>query len=245
MCPPTRISWSWGSASRRDNPELRSILARGLPIMSFPAFLHTRFLAQVAECRRCGRRRKTTTTAMLAWILEQAGFRPDYLIGGMARNFPAPARLDATGLTVLEGDVVACAFDDPSPKFAITHPKLSSSPISSPTTPICIRIPRPCVPCSARSSVCCHPTAASSCRPTMMRRPARRRRRHVRFVSRVSGARGSADRRSVPDAAWLALSSRQHQVRAAARRRDERAERRSGGTSRDAFRRTSAQASAP
>ena len=106
-----------GKRVATDNPELQSILARGLPHLSFPAFLRTRFLTRSRNAVVAGGVGKTTTTAMLAWILEDAGCRPDYLIGGMARNFPAPARLDATGLTVLEGDEYASAFDDPSPKF--------------------------------------------------------------------------------------------------------------------------------
>jgi UDP-N-acetylmuramate: L-alanyl-gamma-D-glutamyl-meso-diaminopimelate ligase len=113
-----------GKRVAANNPELRSVLARGLPVMSFPAFLHARFLARSRNAVVAGGVGKTTTTAMLAWILEQAGLCPDYLIGGMARNFPAPARLDATGLTVLEGDEYACAFDDPSPKFLHYAPEV-------------------------------------------------------------------------------------------------------------------------
>ena len=113
-----------GKRVAANNPELRSILARGLPFMSFPAFLHTRFLARSRNAVVAGGVGKTTTTAMLAWILEDAGLRPDYLIGGMARNFPASARFDATGLTVLEGDEYACAFDDLSPKFLHYAPEV-------------------------------------------------------------------------------------------------------------------------
>jgi UDP-N-acetylmuramate: L-alanyl-gamma-D-glutamyl-meso-diaminopimelate ligase len=107
-----------------NNPELRSVLERGLPFMSFPAFLHRRFLARARNAVVAGGVGKTTTTAMLAWILEEAGLRPDYLIGGLVRNFRASARLDATGLTVIEGDEYASSFDDPSPKFLHYAPEV-------------------------------------------------------------------------------------------------------------------------
>jgi UDP-N-acetylmuramate: L-alanyl-gamma-D-glutamyl-meso-diaminopimelate ligase len=114
-----------GKRVAEDNPELRAVLARGLPCTSFPRFLHERFLSTARNAVVAGGVGKTTTTAMLAWILEEAGLGPDYLIGGMARNFAAPARFRAAGLTVIEGDEYACSFDDPAPKFLQYAPEVA------------------------------------------------------------------------------------------------------------------------
>jgi UDP-N-acetylmuramate: L-alanyl-gamma-D-glutamyl-meso-diaminopimelate ligase len=68
---------------------------------------------------------KTTTTSMLAWILESARRDPDYLIGGLARNFAAPARLRGAEFAVIEGDEYASCFDDPQPKFMHYRPEVA------------------------------------------------------------------------------------------------------------------------
>jgi UDP-N-acetylmuramate: L-alanyl-gamma-D-glutamyl-meso-diaminopimelate ligase len=60
---------------------------------------------------------KTTTSALLTWILEHAGKQPDYLVGGVPRDLPHPARFTGSALAVLEGDEYASCFDDPLPKF--------------------------------------------------------------------------------------------------------------------------------
>lgn len=113
-----------GRRIRSDNPQLQDARARGLPVQSFPAFLRSRFLDRTRNAVVAGGVGKTTTTAMLAWILEREGLRPDYLIGGIARGFSAPARLDGAGLTVLEGDEYASGIDDASPKFLHYAPEL-------------------------------------------------------------------------------------------------------------------------
>lgn len=107
-----------------DNRQLLDVLARGLPVQSFPAFLRSRFLHRSRNAVVAGGVGKTTTTAMLAWILERAGLGPDYLIGGIAHGFSAPARFTGAGLTVLEGDEYASGIDDASPKFLHYEPEL-------------------------------------------------------------------------------------------------------------------------
>ena len=67
---------------------------------------------------------KTTTTAMLAWILEHAGRGPDYLIGGLARDLELPARFMGADFAVLEGDEYASCFDDLQPKFMHYKPEI-------------------------------------------------------------------------------------------------------------------------
>lgn len=104
-----------------DNPELAAILDRGLPFCSLPELLG-RMVRRARNLVVTGGAGKTTTTAMLAWILEHNGRNPDYFLGGQARNFDHPARLQGSSLSVLEGDEYASSFDDPDPKFLKYHP---------------------------------------------------------------------------------------------------------------------------
>jgi UDP-N-acetylmuramate: L-alanyl-gamma-D-glutamyl-meso-diaminopimelate ligase len=107
------------------NPEIVAAAGRGLRLWSFPAFLRQRFLGRSRNLVVSGALGKTTTTAMLAWILEHAGRRPDYLIGGIARNFGAPARFDGAATAVLEGDEYAAGFDDPTAKCLYYAPHVA------------------------------------------------------------------------------------------------------------------------
>lgn len=107
------------------NRELRWVLSRGMPFLSFPKFLRARFLTRSRNAVVVGGVGKTTTTAMLAWMLEHAGVRPDYLIGGMARDLGTLARFGGADVTVLEGDEYASCFDDPTPKFLHYAPEVA------------------------------------------------------------------------------------------------------------------------
>lgn len=111
-----------GRRLRDDNPELEAVVQRGLRRLSFPAFLQQEYLGASSNLVVAGGVGKTTTTAMLAWALECEGTQPDYLIGGIARNFASPARLLGSALTVLEGDEYASCFDDRTPKFLYYAP---------------------------------------------------------------------------------------------------------------------------
>jgi UDP-N-acetylmuramate: L-alanyl-gamma-D-glutamyl-meso-diaminopimelate ligase len=107
------------------NPEIVAAAGRGLRLWSFPAFLRHRFLGRSRNLVVSGALGKTTTTAMLAWILEHAGHRPDYLIGGIARNFANPARFDGAATAVLEGDEYAAGVDDPTAKCLYYAPHVA------------------------------------------------------------------------------------------------------------------------
>lgn len=99
------------------NVELQHVLQRGIPHRSFPEFLRDEFLVRSRNAVVAGGVGKTTTTSMLAWILKYAGLEPDYLIGGLARNFQDPSRFVGSNVSVLEGDEYSSSFDDPRPKF--------------------------------------------------------------------------------------------------------------------------------
>ena len=114
-----------GKRIRQSNPELEYAIGAGLPYRSFPALLRDGPLRHSRNAVVAGGVGKTTTTAMLAWILESAGRQPDYLIGGFARNFAEPARLAGAGFAVIEGDEYASCFDDPGPKFLKYNPEVA------------------------------------------------------------------------------------------------------------------------
>jgi UDP-N-acetylmuramate: L-alanyl-gamma-D-glutamyl-meso-diaminopimelate ligase len=106
------------------NPAYEEALARKVPIWNATAFLEHYFLrAATSNFVVVGTKGKTTTTAMLAWILAQAGHSPDYLIGGQVRADMGRLRLTGAPLTVLEGDEFWCGPGDPIAKFLRYHPR--------------------------------------------------------------------------------------------------------------------------
>ncbi len=106
-----------GNAVRRGNPEAEAVLDRGLPFASMPQVLRERFLAGRHAVVVAGTHGKTTTTAMLAWVLHSAGRDPGFLVGGMPVNLPRPYRLGRGPAFVIEGDEYDTAFFDKGPKF--------------------------------------------------------------------------------------------------------------------------------
>ncbi len=124
-----------GNAISRGNPELERVLDERIPMTSMAALIHDEFLENRERLVVCGTHGKTTTTSMLAWILEVAGeqeagnrkqqagsakdFAPSFLIGGVAENFGTSFRVRAGGggPFVLEGDEYDTAFFDKGPKF--------------------------------------------------------------------------------------------------------------------------------
>ena len=85
--------WVVGNVVSRGNPLLEAILDRGGPYVSGPQWLSENVLARKWVLTVAGTHGKTTTSAMLAWILEKAGCNPGFLIGGIPRNFSTSARL--------------------------------------------------------------------------------------------------------------------------------------------------------
>ncbi len=106
-----------GNAISRGNPLLEAILNKGLPYTSGPAMLAETVLPGKWVLGVAGTHGKTTTTSMLAWILEYAGMAPGFLIGGVPGNFPCSARLGDTPFFVIEADEYDSAFCDKRSKF--------------------------------------------------------------------------------------------------------------------------------
>jgi UDP-N-acetylmuramate: L-alanyl-gamma-D-glutamyl-meso-diaminopimelate ligase len=112
-----------GNAISRGNPEVERILDDAIPYCSMPQVLEELFLPGRTSIVVAGTHGKTTTTAMLAWIFESAGRRPDFLIGGVAPNFGDRSYgLGGGEEFIIEGDEYDTAFFDKGPKFLHYHP---------------------------------------------------------------------------------------------------------------------------
>lgn len=112
-----------GNAISRGNAELEYILDEKIPYCSMPQLLEDYFLPGKTSIVIAGTHGKTTTTAMLAWILHVAGRRPDFLVGGVAPNFGDRSYgLGGGEEFVIEGDEYDTAFFDKAPKFLHYHP---------------------------------------------------------------------------------------------------------------------------
>jgi UDP-N-acetylmuramate: L-alanyl-gamma-D-glutamyl-meso-diaminopimelate ligase len=121
-----------GNVVSRGNPLMEEILNRGLPYISGPQWLAENVLQGLWVLAVAGTHGKTTTSSMLAWILEYAGLAPGFLIGGVPQNFAVSARLpgapaqDAHSKSpffVIEADEYDTAFFDKRSKFVHYHPR--------------------------------------------------------------------------------------------------------------------------
>mgnify|MGYP001333928872 CR=1 FL=1 len=112
-----------GNAISRGNPLLEAVLDRGLPYVSGPQWLAEHVLQGRWVLGVAGTHGKTTTSSMLAWILEDAGMDPGFLIGGVPMNFGVSARLGGTPFFVIEADEYDTAFCDKRSKFIHYRPR--------------------------------------------------------------------------------------------------------------------------
>ena len=115
-----------GNVVSRGNPLIEEILNRSLPYMSGPQWIGEHILRDKWVLAVAGTHGKTTTSAMLAWILEDAGYSPGFLIGGVPMNFGISARLQgraASDFFVIEADEYDTAFFDKRSKFVHYHAK--------------------------------------------------------------------------------------------------------------------------
>src|SRR5690606_20867101 len=107
-----------GNVVKRGMPIMEEILNRGLPYTSGPQWLRQHVLQGQHVLAVAGTHGKTTTSSMLAWILESAGMAPNFLIGGIAPDFGVSARYQASSsLFVIEADEYDTAFFDKRSKF--------------------------------------------------------------------------------------------------------------------------------
>jgi UDP-N-acetylmuramate: L-alanyl-gamma-D-glutamyl-meso-diaminopimelate ligase len=112
-----------GNALSRGSPVIEAMLDRGMAYASGPQWLAEQVLSDRHVIAVTGTHGKTTTSAMLAWILEYAGLEPGFLIGGVAGNFEYSARLGKPPFFVIEADEYDTAFFDKRAKFVHYRPR--------------------------------------------------------------------------------------------------------------------------
>jgi UDP-N-acetylmuramate: L-alanyl-gamma-D-glutamyl-meso-diaminopimelate ligase len=112
-----------GNALSRGNPAVEYVLNEGLAYTSGPQWLAENVLKDRWVLAVSGTHGKTTTSSLLAWILEDAGLAPGFLIGGVPGNFGETARLGDTPFFVIEADEYDTAFFDKRSKFVHYHPR--------------------------------------------------------------------------------------------------------------------------
>jgi UDP-N-acetylmuramate: L-alanyl-gamma-D-glutamyl-meso-diaminopimelate ligase len=112
-----------GNVVSRGNPLMEAILNQGLPYISGPQWLGEQVLHGRHVLAVAGTHGKTTTSAMLTWILEFNGYQPGYLIGGVPLNFTVSARLGEGKYFVIEADEYDTAFFDKRSKFVHYRPR--------------------------------------------------------------------------------------------------------------------------
>jgi UDP-N-acetylmuramate: L-alanyl-gamma-D-glutamyl-meso-diaminopimelate ligase len=112
-----------GNVMTRGQPVVEALLESGLPYASGPEWLAREVLKDRHVLAVAGTHGKTTTSSLLAWILEHAGLNPGFLIGGVPANFGLSARLGATPFFVIEADEYDTAFFDKRAKFVHYRPR--------------------------------------------------------------------------------------------------------------------------
>ncbi len=112
-----------GNVMTRGQPVIEALLERGLPYESGPQWLAREVLRDRWVLAVAGTHGKTTTTSLLAWILEYAGLSPGFLIGGVAEDFGVSARLGEKPFFVIEADEYDTAFFDKRAKFVHYAPR--------------------------------------------------------------------------------------------------------------------------
>jgi UDP-N-acetylmuramate: L-alanyl-gamma-D-glutamyl-meso-diaminopimelate ligase len=112
-----------GNAMKRGLPVVEAMLDRGLSYVSGPQWLHEHLLRERWVLAVAGTHGKTTTASMLAWVLEDAGLDPGFLIGGVPQGFGVSARLGSKPFFVVEADEYDTAFFDKRSKFVHYGPR--------------------------------------------------------------------------------------------------------------------------
>lgn len=112
-----------GNFMKRGMPLVEDMLNRDLPYWSGPQWLAENILRDRWVLAVAGTHGKTTTASILAWILEFAGLKPGFLIGGVPDNFGVSARLGESPFFVVEADEYDSAFFDKRSKFVHYHPR--------------------------------------------------------------------------------------------------------------------------
>ncbi len=111
-----------GNVITRHNPEAVELSRLQIPYLSFPQALGHFAMEGKRSIVICGTHGKTTTSALVSWILETAGMDPSFMVGGLSHNFSGNFKLGNGPFFVIEGDEYDTAFFDKGPKFLHYNP---------------------------------------------------------------------------------------------------------------------------
>ncbi|BCS95056.1 UDP-N-acetylmuramate:L-alanyl-gamma-D-glutamyl-me so-diaminopimelate ligase [Desulfoluna limicola] len=114
-----------GNAVRKENPEAMAVGERRLSYCSFPQAVAGFFGRGKRTVVVSGTHGKTTTSSMMAWVLEYAGLNPSFMIGGVLHNFSSNCKVGEGDFLVVEGDEYDTAFFDKGPKFLHYDPEVT------------------------------------------------------------------------------------------------------------------------
>jgi UDP-N-acetylmuramate: L-alanyl-gamma-D-glutamyl-meso-diaminopimelate ligase len=114
-----------GNAIPRGNPELEETLDRRLVYRSLPEVLKEEFIRGRRSLVVAGTHGKTSTTSLAAWVIDQAGLRPTFLVGGVVQNFGVSFRVTDSDYFIIEGDEYDTAYFDKGPKFMHYLPEVA------------------------------------------------------------------------------------------------------------------------
>ncbi len=113
-----------GNATSRGNPEIEYALDRKLRCASMSEIIREQFIRGKHSTVVTGTHGKTTTTSLMAWVMEIGGLDPSFLVGGVAENFGASFKVTSSNYFVIEGDEYDTAYWDKGPKFLHYLPDL-------------------------------------------------------------------------------------------------------------------------
>lgn len=113
-----------GNAIPRGNPEVEETLKRRLVYRSLPEVLKEEFIRGRRSLVIAGTHGKTTTTSLAAWVIDQAGLNPSFLVGGVVQNFGVSFRVTDSDYFIIEGDEYDTAYFDKGPKFMHYLPEI-------------------------------------------------------------------------------------------------------------------------
>jgi UDP-N-acetylmuramate: L-alanyl-gamma-D-glutamyl-meso-diaminopimelate ligase len=114
-----------GNAIPRGNPEVEETLNRRLVYRSLPEVLKDEFIRGRRSLVIAGTHGKTTTTSLAAWVIDQAGLNPSFLVGGVVQNFGVSFRVTDSDYFIIEGDEYDTAYFDKGPKFMHYLPEIA------------------------------------------------------------------------------------------------------------------------
>ena len=129
--PSPRAGREWpdcvvvGNAIPRGNPEVEETLRRRLLYRSLPEVIKTEFIRGRRSLVVAGTHGKTTTTSLAAWVIDEAGLNPTFLVGGVVQNFGVSFRVTDSEYFIIEGDEYDTAYFDKGPKFMHYLPEIA------------------------------------------------------------------------------------------------------------------------